>query len=58
MPAQTSDLFLLEDLEDVGRTSELAERDLDALNAVAGWIKTFVAKPHRDLGRAGPTVRP
>jgi hypothetical protein len=25
MPAQTTDLFLVEDLEDVGRTSELAD---------------------------------
>jgi hypothetical protein len=57
MPAQTTNLFLLEDLEDVGRTSELAESDLDALHAVADWIKTFVVKPHKDLGRAG-TVCP
>ena len=35
MPTQTSDLFLLEDLEDVGRTSELADSELDALRAVA-----------------------
>ena len=54
MPTQTHDLFLLEDLDDVGKTSELAERDLDALRAVADWIKAFVAKPHKDLGRAGP----
>jgi hypothetical protein len=54
MPTQTTNLFLLEDLEDVGRTSELAESDLDALQAVADWIKTFVVKPHKDLGRAGP----
>jgi len=54
MPTQTADLFLLEDLEDVGRTSELAESDLDALRAVADWIKTFVVRPHEDLGRAGP----
>jgi hypothetical protein len=54
MPPQTADLFLLEDLEDVGRTSELAESDLDALHAVADWIKTFVVEPHVDLGRAGP----
>jgi hypothetical protein len=56
MPAQTmpTNLFLLEDLEDVGRTSELAERDLDALHAVADWIETFVVRPHKDLGRAGP----
>jgi hypothetical protein len=57
MPALTTNLFLLEDLEDVGRTSELAESDLDALHAVADWIKTFVVKPHKDLGRAG-TVCP
>ena len=54
MPRRTTDLFLLEDLEDVGRTSELAESDLDALHAVADWIKTFVARPHEALGRAGP----
>jgi hypothetical protein len=38
MPAHTTSLFLLEDLEDfedVGRTSELAESDLEALQAVA-----------------------
>jgi hypothetical protein len=54
MSAQTANLFLLEELEDVGRTSGLAERDLDALHAVADWIKTYVVKPHKDLGRAGP----
>ncbi|HEX2159460.1 MAG TPA: hypothetical protein VHS79_21145 [Actinomycetes bacterium] len=54
MPAQTTNLFLLEDLEDVGRTSELAESDLDALHAVANWIRTYVIKPQQDLGRAGP----
>jgi hypothetical protein len=54
MPAQTANLFLLEDLEDVGRTGELAESDLAALHAVADWIKTYVVKPHKDLGRAGP----
>jgi hypothetical protein len=57
MPAQTTNLFLLKDLEDVGRTSELAESDRAALAAVADWIKTFVVKPHKDLGRAG-TVCP
>jgi hypothetical protein len=31
--------------------------DLKALRAVADWIKTFVVKPHKDLGRAG-TVCP
>ena len=57
MPATTTNLFLLQDLEDVGRTRELAESDLEALQAVADWIKTFVVKPHKDLGRAG-TVCP
>ncbi len=61
MPAQTTpaqaNLFLLDDLEDVGRTRVLAEGDLDALRAVGEWIKTFVVKPHEDLGRAG-TVCP
>lgn len=51
---QTTNLFLLQDLEDVGRTSELSQSDREALHAVADWIKTFVAKPHKDLGRAGP----
>ena len=54
MPTQATDLFLLEDLEDAGRTSELAESDLEALHAVADWIKTFVVRPHEDLGRGGP----
>jgi hypothetical protein len=57
MPAQTANLFLLQDLEDVSRTGQLAESDLAALRAVAGWIKAFVVKPHEDLGRAG-TVCP
>jgi hypothetical protein len=57
MLAQTTNLFLLEDLEDVSRTKELADRDLEALQAIADWIRTFVVKPHKDLGRAG-TVCP
>ena len=52
--AQTANLFLLEDLEDAGRTATLAQGDLDALHAVADWIKSYVTKPHEDLGRAGP----
>jgi hypothetical protein len=56
-PAQTTNLFLLEDLEDVGRTNELAESDLEALQAIAEWIKSFVVEPHKDLGRTG-TVCP
>jgi hypothetical protein len=56
-PAQTTQLFLLEDLEDVSRTSALPQSDLDALRTVADWIRTFVVRPHEDLGRAG-TVCP
>ena len=54
MSTQTADLFLLEDLEDNRRTSDLAERDRDALHAVAEWIKTFIVRPHDELGRSGP----
>jgi len=39
VPTQTTDLSLLEDLEDVGRTSEVAESDLDALHAVAADVQ-------------------
>jgi hypothetical protein len=52
--AQTTNLFSLDDLEDAGRTMELPTGDRDALRAVADWTKAFVAKPHSDLGRAGP----
>jgi hypothetical protein len=54
MRLQATGLFLLDDLVDVGGTSELAASELDALRAVGEWIKTFVARPHKDLGRAGP----
>ena len=57
MPATTTNLFLLQDLQAVSRTGQLAESDLGALQAVADWIKAFVVKPHQDLGRAG-TVCP
>jgi hypothetical protein len=51
---QTTNLFLLEELEEVSRSRKLSESDRNALRAVADWTKTFVARPHRDLGRAGP----
>jgi hypothetical protein len=57
MRAQATNLFLLQDLEDSSRTRTLPDSDLKALQAVADWIKTFVVKPHTDLGRAG-TVCP
>jgi len=53
MSAQTANLFLVQDLEDPSRTRKLADSDLTALHTVAGWIKTFVARPNKDLGRAG-----
>jgi len=57
MPAQKTNLFLLEDLEDVSRTSTLVQSDLTALQAVADWIKSYVLKPSKDIGRTG-TVCP
>ena len=57
MAAQTTNLFLPEDLEDADKTRDLSDSDLSALRAIAGWIKTFVVEPHKDLGRAG-TVCP
>jgi hypothetical protein len=54
-PTQTSELFVLEDLEDSVRTSGLAESDLDGLRAIADWITTYVTQPHEELvGHAGP----
>jgi hypothetical protein len=56
MTTQMTDLFLLEDLEDLeddGRTRGLAERDRDALRAVADWVTTFIVRPHDELGRPG-----
>jgi Domain of unknown function (DUF6875) len=54
MPVRTSNLFLLDDLADINKTSKLAEGDLTALHAVSDWINSFVTRPHKDLGRAGP----
>ncbi len=54
MSIPTTDLFLLEDLEQTGRTGALPERDREALQAVAAWIRSFVMRPHADLGRPGP----
>src|SRR5215468_5605368 len=54
MPAQRTNLFLLQDLEDSSKTRKLATSDLSALHTVADWIKTFVAEPNKNLGRAGP----
>jgi hypothetical protein len=51
---QNTNLFLLEDLDDVSTTKKLPQSDVDALHAVADWVNTYVNKPHKDLGRAGP----
>lgn len=53
-PARTANLFLPEDLDDVGSTSVLIEGDRNALRAVADWINAFVARPDKQLGRSGP----
>jgi hypothetical protein len=50
----TTSLFLVDDLEDVSRTANIDAGDLHGLRVVADWITTFVARPHEDLGRAGP----
>ena len=54
MPSDANNLYLLEDLDDASKTSQLAKSDLAALRTVADWIKSFVARPHKDLGRDGP----
>jgi len=53
---QNTNLFLPEHLANAKRMSELAETDREALRVVADWTKTFVAKPHSDLGRSGPWI--
>ena len=54
MAVQTPDLYLLQDLDDPSRTETLADTDLPPFRSVADWIKTFVVRPHKDLGRDGP----
>lgn len=54
MSAPNSNLFLLHDLDNASRTSQLADGDLSALRSIADWIRTFVARPNQDLGRDGP----
>jgi len=54
MAAQTANLYLLEDLDNASKTSQLANSDLAALRTVANWIQTFVTRSHKDLGREGP----
>ncbi|HET9395583.1 MAG TPA: hypothetical protein VFO36_05965, partial [Nitrospiraceae bacterium] len=54
MSVQTNNLYLLEDLDDASKTGQLENNDLAALRTVADWMKSFVARPHKDLGRDGP----
>jgi hypothetical protein len=53
MSAHSTRLLLPGDLQDAGSTSNGAATDRDALRAVSAWIEDFVARPHKDLGRAG-----
>lgn len=53
----TTNLFLLDELEDSDRTSDLGDRDLSALRAVSDWIESYVIRPNQDIGRPG-TVCP
>jgi hypothetical protein len=54
MPAETKDLLVLEDVDDISKTDKLPARDLTAAHTEADWIRTFVAQPNEDLGRDGP----
>jgi hypothetical protein len=54
MQAQATNLFLFRDLDDSSGTRSLASSDRAALQTVADWIQTFITRPHKDLGRAGP----
>jgi len=53
-PAATTNLFRLEELEDVDVRGALAQNDVDALRTVGSWIEAFIVKPNNELGRAGP----
>ena len=50
----TTQLFLLEELDDTSKTTELSESELGALRSVANWVTNFVGMPHENLGRTGP----
>src|SRR5262245_20516456 len=54
VPSQAPTLHRLQDLADASRTTRLAQADLAALRSVAEWVTSFVARPHKDLGRDGP----
>ena len=54
MALQTANLYLVQDLDDASKTSQLATTDRAALRTVADWVKSFLTRPHKDLGRDGP----
>lgn len=53
MAVQTEQLFLVEDLDDASKTKHLEKGDLAALHSIADWVKTFVVRPNKEIGRAG-----
>src|SRR4029077_12250874 len=53
MAAQTANLYLLEDLEDVNKSKPHTKSERAALRNAAAGIRSFVTKPHKDLGREG-----
>jgi hypothetical protein len=50
-PAATTNLFRLEELEDVDVRGALAQNDVDALRTVGSWIEAFIGKPNNELLR-------
>ena len=52
--ADPANLFRLEDIEDADKMAPLAARDREALRAIGDWIKTYVVRPHAEIGRPGP----
>ena len=53
MAAQPASFYRLEDLDDASKTKQLAKDDLAALRSITDWIRSYVIKPHKDLGRGG-----
>jgi hypothetical protein len=51
---EASNLFLLDDLKDGRKTSEVAAADANALKSVSDWITSFITQPNKEIGRPGP----
>lgn len=46
---------------DKGEVSRISSEDMACLQDTLAWVRTFIARPHKDLGRSGavcPFVRP